>query len=88
MPRTWARTQQATPPAPPMAPRPAATRALTPAPAARAPRSPWRGLPLYDGLLVETSRKGCLTRRGFLAKWAVTAAEEPRRALAYALYLG
>jgi hypothetical protein len=37
---------------------------------------------------VECSRKGLLTLGGFLARWAVTTAADPRRTLAYAYYLG
>lgn len=51
------------------------------------PRSPWAS-PEYEGLLVESSRKGLLTLGGFLSKLAVTTAADPRRTLAYAYYLG
>ena len=51
------------------------------------PRSPWQS-PEFEGLLVETSRKGLLSLNGFLATWAVTTAADPRRTLAYAYYLG
>lgn len=50
-------------------------------------RSPWSA-PEYAGLLVECSRKGLLSLAGFQALWAYTTALEPRRALAYAYYLG
>ena len=49
--------------------------------------SPWK-TPQFASVLVETSRKGLLTLPGFLAMWAYTAAEDPRAALAGALYLG
>eukprot|EP00887_Chlorella_sp_A99_P007934 scaffold12.g7934.t1 len=52
-----------------------------------APRDPWEG-PEYEGLLVETSRKGLVTLSGFLSLWAYTTAQDPRKTLAYALYLG
>ena len=49
--------------------------------------SPWQS-PEYQGLLVESSRKGLLSLNGFLAKWACATAADPRRTLAYAFYLG
>ncbi|KAL4436835.1 hypothetical protein ABPG75_003974 [Micractinium tetrahymenae] len=52
-----------------------------------APADPWAS-PEYEGLLVETSRKGLLTLNGFLAKLAVATAADPRLMLAYAYYLG
>ncbi|KAL6768446.1 hypothetical protein ACKKBF_B39160 [Auxenochlorella protothecoides x Auxenochlorella symbiontica] len=51
------------------------------------PGSPW-STPAYDGVLVETSKRGLLSLRGFLAKWAYTTATEPEVTLAYALYFG
>lgn len=37
---------------------------------------------------METSRKGLISLNGFLAKWAYTTVEDPRKTLAHALYLG
>lgn len=52
-----------------------------------APGNPWDS-PLYEGVLVETTKRGSMTLGGFLAKWAYTTAVEPEVVLAYALYLG
>lgn len=49
--------------------------------------SPW-STPAYDGVLVETSKRGLLSLRGYLAKWMYTTATEPEVTLAYALYFG
>ncbi|KAL5964829.1 Mitochondrial Rho GTPase 1 [Taenia solium] len=40
------------------------------------------------GLCVETNSKGWITRRGFMAHWALTALLEPSQALEYLAYLG
>ncbi|VDK22966.1 unnamed protein product [Taenia asiatica] len=40
------------------------------------------------GLCVETNSKGWITRRGFMAHWALTALLEPSLALEYLAYLG
>jgi Ras family protein T1 len=54
-----------------------------------APEDPWKAVPLYDGVLVETSKhNGFLTLQGYLAMWAYTAAHDPQAALAGAIYLG
>lgn len=52
-----------------------------------APSDPWHS-PTFEGVLVETSRKGHLTMNGFLSKWAYTTMTDPQRTLAYAIYLG
>ncbi|CDI97957.1 mitochondrial Rho GTPase 1 [Echinococcus multilocularis] len=47
------------------------------------------GVSLEDfGLCVETNSKGWITRRGFMAHWALTALLEPSQALEYLAYLG
>jgi len=51
-----------------------------------APFSPWTE-PLYKGLLCQTGPNG-LTEAGWQAKWAFTAANEPRKAYEWLLYLG
>ncbi|KAL4526211.1 hypothetical protein Ndes2437B_g07466 [Nannochloris sp. 'desiccata'] len=54
-----------------------------------APEDPWKTLPHYEGLLVETTKnQGLLTLQGYLAMWAYTAAHDPQAALAGAIYLG
>ncbi|VDN32518.1 unnamed protein product [Dibothriocephalus latus] len=40
------------------------------------------------GVCVETNSMGWITRRGFMAHWALTALLEPSRALEYLAYLG
>jgi len=54
-----------------------------------APEDPWKTLPHYEGLLVETTKnQGLLTLQGYLAMWEYTAAHDPQAALAGAIYLG
>ncbi len=49
---------------------------------------PWEGR-AFDGVLVETGPNSSgLTKAGFLAKWAFTAAAEPKLALEHLLLLG
>ena len=49
-------------------------------------RSPW--LESVDTAVAVETVEGGLTRGGYQARWAAMAAQEPRRALAYLLYLG
>lgn len=51
------------------------------------PNSPWTGR-AYDRLLVATDAQGSLTLEGFLALWVYMTFREPRKTLAYLLYLG
>lgn len=51
------------------------------------PCSPWTGR-VYDRLLVATDGQGSLTLDGFLALWVYMTSREPRKTLAYLLYLG
>lgn len=52
-----------------------------------APEDPWKAPP-YQGVLVETTKKGLITLQGYLAMWSYTATLDPQAALAGALYLG
>ncbi|VDL19554.1 unnamed protein product [Hymenolepis diminuta] len=51
------------------------------------PRFPAVGMEDF-GTCVETNSNGWITRRGFIAHWAMTALLEPSRALKYLAYLG
>ncbi len=44
--------------------------------------------PAWANVLAASTENKCMSKRGFLAKWAYFAATDPRAALAHLLYLG